>query len=146
MADPRLAVSYDGIGALYMTFKHDTSIVYSATVNGGSSQVGLAVKLVSADTVALTTAASVVLGKLIKVESDGIATVQVKGCCTLPMGTGHTGVKTAVVGGKFIGDVSTAAEGYICGPTNNAWNADILMARGVILDLGTLTAVEVYLG
>ena len=146
MADPRLSVSYEDAGALRLTFKIDNStITYSATANGGSSQVGLAVRLSAADTVALTQAGSAVLGKLILVESDNMATVQVKGVVTLPAGTGHAGNNVITLGCKIVGDVSTAAEGYIRGMTTNAWNADNVLGRGVVLDLGTTTAVEVLL-
>lgn len=146
MADPRLSVSYEGIGALYVSFKHDGTIVYDSTVNGGSSKVGLAVKMVSADTVALATAGSGIAGKLIKVESDGVCTVQVAGVVTLPVGAGHAANNVVTLGSKIVGDASvTPANGYIKGVTTNAWNADQLVGRGVVLDLGTTSAVEVLL-
>lgn len=145
MADPRLSVEHGEIGARFETYKHDSSIVYSATTADGSSQVGLAVKIASADTVGLTTAASHVFGKLIKVESDTICVVQTKGVMTLPAGTGHAANNVITVGSQIVGDLSTAAEGYIKGVTTNAWNADQQMGSGKVRDVTTTTAVEVEL-
>lgn len=147
MSDPRLNVSYTEAGALFLTFKIDNStITYSATANGGSSQVGLAVKLSAADTIALAGAGAGVLGKLIKVEADNMATVQVAGGMTLAAGANNSGNNALTLGEGIVGDVNgSGAAGYIKGQTRNAWNADVLVARGVCLDVGTTTAIEVLL-
>ncbi len=148
MADPRLGVGYNNIGMVTATFLIDNStITYSATADGGaaSTMLNMAVKMTAADTVGLATAGSAVVGKLLKVESDNVCTVQIAGGMTLPAGTGHAANNVLTLGGKIVGDVSTAANGYIRGATTNAWNADVIYARGVVLDLGTTTAVEVFL-
>ncbi len=149
MADPRLNVGYNDIGAKYATFKIDNStITYSATADGGAAATMLnhAVYLSLADTVALATAGSAVVGKLLKVESDNMCTVQVKGGMTLPAGTNNAGANALAVGAKIVGDVDAlAAAGHIRGATNNAWNADQIFSLGIVLDAGTTIALEVYL-
>jgi hypothetical protein len=51
----RTNVSNIGVGGQYRTYKiDDSTITYSATAAGGSSQVGLAVTFSADDTVALT--------------------------------------------------------------------------------------------
>src|SRR5690242_2479832 len=91
MTDPRAAVAFEGIGQEILTFKIDAStITYSVTEVNGSAAVGLAVKLASADTIALTTDGSGVLGKLLKVDPDGFASVQVEGGMKLPGGNNAT--------------------------------------------------------
>jgi hypothetical protein len=145
MADPRLDVSIVDVGEVYATFLTDNStIVYAATSSGGSASVGLAVTLSAANTVALVAAAGAVLGKLVEVFSDNTATVQVCGGMTLPAGTGATGTGELLWGGSIVGDVSTAAKGYIRG-VNTGVPAELGVARGMVCDLGTLTAVEVFL-
>ena len=141
MADPRLAVAYGGIGARFATFKIDNStITYLATADGGSSQVGLAVTLSAADTVALVADAGAVLGKLIHVESDNTCTVQIAGAMTLPAGTGAS----LTPGKAIVGCLLVAARGYIR-EVNTAVAAELGVCRGVILDAGTTTAVELVL-
>jgi len=144
MTDPRASLAWDELNAVYETFKiDDSSITYDATKNGGSDQVGLAVRLSAGETIALTQAGSAVIGKLKKVESDNFALVQVGGCMTLPAGTGNASNNVLALGGKIVGDVSTADEGYIRGCTTNAWNADVVVARGCVINKDTLTAVVV---
>ncbi len=138
----------------FETFKHDSSIVYSATTSGGSASVGLAVTLEGQadDTVTLVGDSEKVDGKLIRVESDGFCTVQRHGKCTLPGGSGAT----LTVGSKFYGDLgAAAAEGYIQTPAvlaltgNDAADvteiANYVKARGLIVNNDTTTAVCVDL-
>lgn len=141
MADPRLTVDYGGIGEQIVTFKIDNStITYSATADGGSSQVGYAVTLSAADTVELVGDGEAVVGKLLSVESDNVAAVQVGGFMTLPGGTGAS----LTLGKKIVGDLLVAAEGYIR-EVNTATAAELGLARGMIVDAGTTTAVWVKL-
>ncbi|MHC4088675.1 MAG: hypothetical protein ACYSVY_00075 [Planctomycetota bacterium] len=142
MADPRLTAGWDGIGAVYATCKVDAStITYSATSAGGSASVGLAVTW-SANAKVIETVADgeFVLGKLIKVEADGIATVQIAGHMTLPAGT----TATLTLGKAIVGDLLVAAEGYIR-EVATATAAELGVQRGFIVDPAVTTAVEVYL-
>lgn len=140
MSDPRLSASVDGIAPVYASFKVDAStITYDATKAGGSSQVGLAVNLSTHQTVQLAGNTEVVLGKLIKVESDGIATVQIAGGMTLPGGTSAT----LTPGSQIMGDLLVSDKGYIQTITADA--AGAVVGRGLIIDASTTTAVEVVL-
>lgn len=140
MTDPRLSTSVDGIAPVFATFKIDNStIVYSASYAGGSVSVGLAVNLSAAQTVQLAGDGEIVLGKLIKVEADNIATVQIAGGMTLPGGT----AATLTVGSKIMGDLLVAAKGYV--QTVSADAAGALVGRGIITDPTTTTAVELVL-
>lgn len=142
MADPRKAVKFDGIDAKYATFViDDSTITYDATKDNGSDQVGLAVTLSAADTIKLTEDAEAVIGKLIKVEADGYATVQVAGYMTLP-----GGASASLTRGKgIVGDLGAAsAKGYIR-EVDTAQAAELGVARGFIQNAGTTTAVIVYL-
>lgn len=142
MADPRLAVGYGGIGAQYASFKiDDSTITYSATSDGGSAVVGRAVNLSAADTIKLAADGEHVLGKLIKVEKDGIATVQIGGAMTLPGGA----AASLTLGKKIVGAASAVpANGYIREVATGT-AAELGRCRGLILDAGTTTAVEIYL-
>lgn len=143
MADPRLAVAFDEVGAVFASFKiDDSTITYSATSNGGAAatMIGHAVTMSAADTIALAADATAVIGKLIKVEKDGVATVQIAGGMKLPGGNGAS----LTLGKKIVGAVDgAAAPGHIreCG----AAAGEYVLARGMILDAGTTTAVELYL-
>jgi len=140
MADPRAAANKVGIGYKAETFAHDSTIVYSATVANGSASVGLAVSLESDETVTLAGDGENVLGKLIKVESDGFCVVQTEGYMTLPGGTGAS----LTAGSKIVGDLLSSAEGYIrVVATGTA--AELGVARGIIIDATTTTAVVVKL-
>jgi len=143
MADPRLAVAYDEIAAVFASFKIDgATITYDATASGGAAAtaIGHAVSLSAADTVQLAADAEAVIGKLIKVSSDGIATVQIAGGMTLPGGVGAA----LTLGKKIVGAVDgVAAKGHIreCG----AAAGEYVLARGFIIDAAVTTAVEVFL-
>lgn len=143
MANPRLAVAYDEIDAICATFKADDStITYNADEEGGSAQVGLAVTLTAAtaDMIELVADAEFVLGKLIKVEADNIATVQIGGMMTLPGGVAATLTRGKGIVGAVDG---SANEGYIreCG----AAAGEYVVQRGFIVEPTTTTAVWVYL-
>ena len=142
MADPRLDTSIEGVGAVYAPFLiDDSTITYDATEDGGSAQVGLAVALSAAETIELAGDGEEIVGKLVKVESDNVATVQIAGGMTLPAGTSAS----LTVGKKIVGDLGAeSAEGYIR-EVNTAQAAELGVARGMICDNDTTTAVWVLL-
>lgn len=141
MADPRSVLSYEGLSDPYITFDIDNvSITYDATVAGGSSVVGRAVTLSDAHQVSLAADAEPIKGKLIRVESDNRAVVQVRGFMTLPAGTGAS----LTLGKKIVGDLLVAAEGYIR-EVDTAVAAELGLARGEIIDPDVTTAVVVCL-
>lgn len=137
MADPRAAVSFEGIGYEAETFAHDNTIVYDNQQEGGSEQVGLAVTLEAAAQVSLVGSGENVMGKLIKVEPDGFCVVQTGGHMTLPGGDSAT----LTVGLKIVGDLGVGAvEGYI-----QAVSTEDTVSRGMIIDASDPTAVVVRL-
>lgn len=136
MADPRAVADLVGIGYEAVTIAHDDTIVYSATVANGSASVGLATSIESDGVVTLAGSGENVFGKLIKVESDGFCVVQVAGIMTLPGGTSAT----LTAGLKIVGDLLGSAEGYI-----QAVSTEDTVARGIIIDASTTTAVVVRL-
>lgn len=141
MADPRKRVVLDGLNAKYATFKIDNStITYSATAERGSDSVDLAVTLSADDTVALAADGEFVLGKLLLVEADNYANVQIGGLVTLPGGTSATLTR----GGGIVGDLLVSAKGYIR-VAAHATTTETLLARGHIINNGTPTAVVVLL-
>ena len=143
MADPRKRQVFDGLFARYATYAIDNStITYSATVAGGSSQVGLAVTLSADGTVQLIGDGEALEGKLIEVYADNFAKVQVGGYATLPGGSG-----AALTRGKtVVGDLgASSAEGYIR-EVATATAAELGVARGRLVEVGTTTAVVVDLG
>ena len=143
MADPRLSYDNIEVGAVFASYKYDNStITYSATTSGGSSQVGLAVTLTSTQYVIETVGdAEFVLGKLIKVEADGTCVVQVGGYMALAGGDGAT----LTEGKAIVGDLgAAAAEGYIR-EVDTAAAAELGVCKGWIDDPTTTTAVVVCL-
>lgn len=141
MADPRNTVDFVGIDYSAQTFIIDNStITYSATATNGSSQVGLAVALSAANTIELAGDGEEILGKLISVDSDNKAVVQTGGYMELPAGTGAS----LTVGKKIVGDLLVSAEGYIREVATGT-AAELGVARGMIIDAGTTTAVVVKL-
>jgi hypothetical protein len=140
MADPRAAVGFEGIDELRVTYAHDNTIVYSATEENGSAQVGLAVTLSDDKEVGLVGDGEGVKGKLIKVESDGFCVVQTKGYMTLPAGTSATLTNNKAI----VGDLLVSAEGYIR-EVATATAAELGVCRGSIEDNTDTDAVLVYL-
>lgn len=142
MADPRNAVAFDGIGYEAQTFLIDNStITYSATVANGSAKVGLAVAFSASKTVETAGDGEEVVGKLISVESDNKAVVQTGGYMTLPGGNGAA----LTPGKKIVGALNaSSAEGYIREVATGT-AGELGLARGMIIDAGTTTAVVVKL-
>ena len=142
MADPRNAVSFDGIAATYETFLIDNStITYSATVANGSAKVGLAVALSGNGTIETAGDGEEVVGKLVKVEADNKAVVQTGGYMTLPGGDGAS----LTPGKKIVGDLNaSSAEGYIREVATGT-AAELGVARGMIIDAANTAAVIVRL-
>jgi hypothetical protein len=124
MADPRAAAGFEGINAEYATFTFDSTIVYSSSQRGGSASVGLAVTVVGNGQVGLAEDGEIVIGKLIRVESD---------ICTVQVALGAASAK------GYIRNVVTATT-----PTAAQVN-EVAKARGTILDAATSTAVAVLL-
>lgn len=121
MADPRDAVNFDGIGEQRETYLiDDSTITYDATKANGSAQVGLAVTLSAAKTVALTQDGNGVLGKLIKVTPDKKAVVATKGYLKFPGGNGASLTRMKAIVGAL-------------GPAS---------ARGYVREVATATAAE----
>lgn len=141
-SNPRDIVRHTDNDAHYETYKIDNStITYSATAEGGSSQVGLAVTFSADDTVQLVGDGEAVVGKLIKVEPDNKATIQDGGYMTLPAGSGATTTRgTKIVGALGAG----SAEGYIRNAASGT-AAELILARGMIVNVGTSTAIVVKL-
>lgn len=141
MADPRV-LDFTGIdNDDVATFKiDDSTITFDAAQVNGSAAVGKAVTLSADKTVALAADGEAVIGKLLKVEPDKLASVQYAGYMTLPAGTGAS----LTLGKKIVGAVLVAAKGYIR-ETNTATAAENGVSRGFIVDNDTTTAVLVKL-
>jgi hypothetical protein len=144
MADPRNAVSFNGIGQLPVTFIADgVTIVYDATKTGGAdaTMIGKAVTMSADGTVALAVDGDTVIGKLEKVEPDGKCHVVIAGFVTLPAGASATLTR----GKKIVGALGAAsAKGYVR-EVATATAAELGKARGFTVDNSDTTAVVVYL-
>jgi len=145
LSDPRNAVNNAESGARRKTYKIDNStITYDSTKANGAAttMIGKAVTFSAADTVALAADGDAVIGKLILVESDNKADVQVSGVMTLPGGNGAA----LTLGKKIVGALNASAEkGYIR-EVATATAAELGKARGWIENAGTTTAVVIDLG
>jgi hypothetical protein len=146
MANARNIVDYEGIAGPqdYATFKTDNStIVYDSTKAGGAAttMIGKAVSLSADDTVQLASDGEAIVGKLLKVEADNKASVQVGGFMKLPGGASASLTR----GLKVVGALGAAsAKGYIR-EVASATAAEINKGRGMIIDNGDATAVTVRL-
>lgn len=144
MSDPRIGIGlWEGEGRLNQTFTYDnSSITYDASEEGGSAQVGLAVTIsANAGVIALVGDGEFVLGKLLKVESDGKCSVQTKGVMELPGGNGAS----LTIGKAIVGDQNaTPADGYIR-EVATATAAELGVQNGKIWNPATTTAVVVHL-
>lgn len=142
MADPRKVVSFEGIGQRQVTYAIDGStITYESDQANGTSSVGLAVTLSAGGTVALADDGEAIEGRLESVESDGFAVVTVEGYVELPGGVSAT----LTPGTPIVGDQGAdSALGYIRSAAS-AQAAELLVARGRIVDADTATAVVVHL-
>lgn len=140
MADRRDQVRFEGIDGVWATYKIDNStITYDATKTNGSAQSGMAVTLSGDATVALAGDGEAVIGKLVLVESDNKANVQVGGYMELPGGDGAT----LTLGAGIVGDLGAgAAKGYVRAAAS-ATAAELLVASGKIHDASDTTAVVV---
>lgn len=139
MADPRKAISTEGIGYEAETFAHDNTIVFDNEEEGGSAQVGLAVTLEDDDLVTLVGDGEGVLGRLVKVEGDGFCVVQTGGFMDLPGGDGATLTPQS----KIVGDLGTgAAEGYVQSAAAGT-AAHHVVSRGTIINATDPTKVRV---
>lgn len=140
MANPRAIVDFEGVNNYRVTVPYDNStITYSATADGGSASVGLAVTLNSSDQAALCADAEFVFGKLISVEADGMCTIE-RGYVTLPGGTSASLTR----GKQIVGDLLVAAKGYIR-EVDTSTAAELGVMNGAIIDPSTTTAVVVNL-
>ena len=149
MANPRLAVDFEGIDGHYTGYVIDAStIVWSATAARGSAVVDRAVALAGAGVIKLAADGERVIGRLERVENDGVATVQDGGFTTLPGGT-----SAALTNGRgFVGALNGGNPGYIreAAATGAAYAeaaADDTQAAAShqIIDSTTATAVKVRL-
>ena len=115
MASGRNEVDYTDIGFNAQTYKIDgVTIVYDRTKPNGISiaaGAGLGVMLSADDTVALTNDGAAVEGKLIKVESDNFATVQIEGFSTLPKG--DSGTNSVTRGRRIVGATRGGVRGFV---------------------------------
>lgn len=141
MADPRATLLHvqDAEGRTETFTIDGVSITYSATQTGGSAAVGKAVTLV-AGVLELAADGEAILGKLLKVEPDNTALVQISGFMTLPGGTSAT----LTQGARIVGDLLVAAEGYIQAAASGT-AAHHVVSRGFIVDASDTAAVVVYL-
>jgi hypothetical protein len=141
MADPRLAnVDRQGVDPKKVrTYKIDNSDIVYSNVPGGSAVVGRAVLISGNGVVRLAGAGTAVHGLLVQVEPDGACTVQVGGVVDLPKGDG-----TIAAGAKIVGDVRTAARGYIRAVAA-ATLAEVAVASHFVNDASDADNVEVEL-
>jgi hypothetical protein len=137
-------VAFGGIAPVYVTFKIDNStITYTATAVGGAAttMINMAVMFSTDETVALANDGAAVIGKLVSVESDNYCTVQTGGYCTLPGGDSAT----LTVGSSIVGALgASSARGYIRSAASGT-AAELIKARGFIVNNDTTTAVVVNL-
>jgi hypothetical protein len=146
LSTPRNIVGFEETGLPDdLTFKIDNStITYDATAANGAAttMIGKAVTMSADDTVALAADADVVIGKLISVEADLKCSVRVHGYVTLPGGNGATLTR----GLAIVGALNASSEkGYVRIAASGT-AAEILKARGRIINNGTTTAVGILLG
>lgn len=145
LATPRNIVGFEETdGPHDLTFKIDNStITYDATKANGAADtmIDKAVTLSADDTVALAGDGEPILGKLISVAADNKCSVRVHGYVTLPGGDGATLTRGLAV----VGDLdASSAKGYVR-IAASATAAELVRARGIIINNGTTTAVGILL-
>lgn len=144
MATVRKNIKFEGIAEVYATFKIDgVTITYDATKQNGAAatMIDKAVSLSADDTVQLASDGEAITGRLVLVEADSVATVQVGGFTALPGGAAATLTR----GAKIVGALGAAsAKGYIRAAASGT-AAELILCRGQIINNGTTTAVMVYL-
>jgi hypothetical protein len=147
MAAGRDQVDYTDIRQDSLTYKVDgVTLFYDRTQPNGigkAAGTGTAVMLSNDDTVALTNDGAGVEGKVLKIESDGVATVQRWGMAALPKG--DSGVGTATRGRKIVGATSAGARGYVR-DVNTATAAELGLMRGQIINVADAANIVVDLG
>jgi hypothetical protein len=143
----RNEVDYTDIRYDALTYKVDgVTLFYDRTQPNGigkAAGTGIAVMLSNDDTVALTNDGACVEGDVIKIESDGFATVRRWGLAKLPKG--DSGIGTATRGRKIVGATLAGARGYIR-DVNTATAAELGLMRGEIINVADATAIVVDLG
>lgn len=140
-----LNIDYDAIEGPLVPFEiDDSTITFDEDEEGGSAQVGLAVRLVAGSnkTLALVGAGEGVLGILELVEADGAATVRTTGFMRAMKGDGALGAGTMK---KLVGDVRGAAKGYVR-EVDDTDATELEVARGFAVDVSDADAVQIYLG
>jgi hypothetical protein len=141
VADPRATVDHTGVGQLNATYAIDNStITFDRTkANGIGGTGGLAVTLSGNNTVARATDGQALVGKLLNVEPDGMATVQVDGYCRLAGGNGATLTR----GTHAVGAVDGSANpGYIRSAASGT-AAELVRQGPTIHDAADATNAEV---
>jgi hypothetical protein len=145
LATPRNIVGYDETAGPHdLTFIADNStIVYDGTQANGAptTMIGKAVTLSADNTAALCADGDAVLGKLISVDSDGKCSVRVHGYVDLPGGASATLTRGVAVVGAL---GAASAKGYVR-IAASATAAELVKARGLIINNGTTTAVGILL-
>lgn len=141
LTNPRNTTAFDEIDAQSVTYLIDNStITYDGTLANGAAatMIGKAVSFSAARTVQLASDAEPVVGKLISVESDNKANVQIDGFMELPGGA-SAGL---TLGCTIVGALGAAsAKGYV----RVSVASESPKARGCIVDASVTTAVIVCL-
>jgi hypothetical protein len=144
MADPRNIVGFEGLHEQFATFIIDNStITFDATLAGGAAatMIGKAVGFSADKTIQLVGNGDFVLGKLLLVEQDLKATVQVEGCMSLPGGSSAT----LTDGTGIVGALGAAsARGFIRSAASTT-AAELLLQNGKIWDASDPTNTVVRL-
>lgn len=140
MADPRKTTEIDGANIVTQNFPGDgVTVNYASASTGGATAVGLAVALTTGGLVETAGDGEEVVGKLLRVEPDDVAVVQIGGGMTLPAGTGAT----LTLGSKIVGRLgASGAEGYI-GSAVATTAAEAAIARGMIVNATDTANVRV---
>ena len=88
MASSRIGITFEDMYDQTLTFNIDGTTVTADTnrynLGNGSAEIGMMVELVSDATIGLGTTAHYPLGKLIKVETDGVCSVVTAGVVGVP--------------------------------------------------------------
>jgi len=140
-----LNMDYDDVGALRAGFEiDDSAITFDEAKEGGSDQVGLAVRLVGGSNKVITLAGDGegILGVLKLVEGDGGATVQVGGFTRAMKGDGTLAAGSMK---KLVGSVRIAAKGYVR-EVDDTDSTELEVARGFAVDVADADACQIYLG
>lgn len=142
MASGRNQQDYTDIGFIAVPAQIDgVTILYNAALARGADPTMLdkAVTLSGAGVIALAADGDAVVGKLLQVDSDGFALVQIGRFIKFPGGTSATLTR----GAKIVGAVGAAsAKGYIRSAASGT-AAELVKQRGCIWDASDTTQVIV---